>query len=292
MKANLVSLCCVFDPFDPFDPRCFDWFGYTGGDYAVQGGSQMTAIKAMLDRIASGGPTLAAPTGLRVVNVTDASITVAWVGVPEADSYTVLVDGGAAATGVTATQHTVDGLPSGSTFAVAVQAPTAAGAVSAPSAPLAVSTTGPPPPLAAPQNVRVTSTTGTSVALAWNAVAGAASYVVTRDAGAAQLNTTAAAVTDTGLAPETTYTYTVRAIAASGSSGPSSAAVQATTRSTFVCTTYEDSNYAHVASDRAYVSVGYAYALGSDDYMGLYNTFYRSTLSETAPDYFIVGECP
>lgn len=31
---------------------CFDWFGYTGGNYAVKSGRQMMAIKAMIDRLA------------------------------------------------------------------------------------------------------------------------------------------------------------------------------------------------------------------------------------------------
>lgn len=30
---------------------CFDWFGYTGSDFAVKSGSQMKTIKAMIDRL-------------------------------------------------------------------------------------------------------------------------------------------------------------------------------------------------------------------------------------------------
>ncbi|MER7444128.1 extracellular catalytic domain type 1 short-chain-length polyhydroxyalkanoate depolymerase [Micromonospora avicenniae] len=54
-----------------------------------------------------------------------------------------------------------------------------------------------------------------------------------------------------------------------------------------VCTTA--SNYAHVAAGRAYQSGGYAYANGSNQRMGLYNTFYTSTLKQTAPNYWVIG---
>ncbi|EEP70997.1 poly(3-hydroxybutyrate) depolymerase [Micromonospora sp. ATCC 39149] len=49
------------------------------------------------------------------------------------------------------------------------------------------------------------------------------------------------------------------------------------------------SNYAHVAAGRAYQSGGYAYAVGSNQRMGLYNVFYTSTLKQTAPGYWVVG---
>ncbi|MGN9804303.1 extracellular catalytic domain type 1 short-chain-length polyhydroxyalkanoate depolymerase [Micromonospora sp. L32] len=49
------------------------------------------------------------------------------------------------------------------------------------------------------------------------------------------------------------------------------------------------SNYAHVTAGRAYQSGGYAYALGSNQRMGLYNTFNTSTLKQTAPSYWVIG---
>lgn len=40
---------------DPFNPNgCWDWFGYTGPDYATKSGPQMVAIKATVDRLTSG----------------------------------------------------------------------------------------------------------------------------------------------------------------------------------------------------------------------------------------------
>ncbi|MCW3843618.1 PHB depolymerase family esterase [Micromonospora yasonensis] len=54
-----------------------------------------------------------------------------------------------------------------------------------------------------------------------------------------------------------------------------------------VCVTA--SNYAHVTAGRAYQSGGYAYALGSNQKMGLYNTFYTTTLKQTGPSYWVIG---
>ncbi|MBB3167676.1 extracellular catalytic domain type 1 short-chain-length polyhydroxyalkanoate depolymerase [Simiduia aestuariiviva] len=60
----------------------------------------------------------------------------------------------------------------------------------------------------------------------------------------------------------------------------------------YQCTQTTASNYSHVQAGRATTSGGYAYAKGSGGYMGLYNTYYSSTLAQTAPNYFIIGNCP
>ncbi|MGW5670081.1 extracellular catalytic domain type 1 short-chain-length polyhydroxyalkanoate depolymerase [Micromonospora sp. NPDC003776] len=54
-----------------------------------------------------------------------------------------------------------------------------------------------------------------------------------------------------------------------------------------VCVTA--SNYAHVVAGRAYQSGGYTYALGSNQNMGLYNTYYTTTLKQTGPSYWVIG---
>ncbi len=54
-----------------------------------------------------------------------------------------------------------------------------------------------------------------------------------------------------------------------------------------VCVTA--SNYAHVQAGRAYHSLGYAYANGSNQRMGLYNTFYTTALRQTGPNYWVIG---
>ncbi|XVX22118.1 extracellular catalytic domain type 1 short-chain-length polyhydroxyalkanoate depolymerase [Actinomycetota bacterium] len=46
------------------------------------------------------------------------------------------------------------------------------------------------------------------------------------------------------------------------------------------------SNYAHVSAGRAYHSLGYAYATGSGQNLGLYNTLYTATLRERSTGYW------
>lgn len=46
------------------------------------------------------------------------------------------------------------------------------------------------------------------------------------------------------------------------------------------------STYAHVTAGRAHQSGGYAYANGSNQNLGLYNTFYTATLKQTSPGYW------
>jgi len=48
-------------------------------------------------------------------------------------------------------------------------------------------------------------------------------------------------------------------------------------------------NYAHVQAGRAYLTGGFAYAQGSGQRMGLYNTFASSTLCRTGPAYWVLG---
>jgi poly(3-hydroxybutyrate) depolymerase len=47
-------------------------------------------------------------------------------------------------------------------------------------------------------------------------------------------------------------------------------------------------NYAQVQAGRAYQSVGYAYANGSNQNMGLDNVYYTTSLQETSPNYYVI----
>lgn len=58
------------------------------------------------------------------------------------------------------------------------------------------------------------------------------------------------------------------------------------------CTTTTSSNYAHVQAGRAHNSGGYALANGSNQNMGLNNTFYTTTLAQTGVGYYVIGGCP
>ncbi|GAA2046649.1 extracellular catalytic domain type 1 short-chain-length polyhydroxyalkanoate depolymerase [Polymorphospora rubra] len=141
---------------------------------------------------------------------------------------------------------------------------------------------------AAPTGLAVAGTTTASVSLRWTAVAGATGYHVYRGGTRVTANPVPGPThVDSGLAAATTYTYAVSAVGAGGE-GARSATVSATTGGTApVCVTA--SNYAHVQAGRAYHSGGYAYALGSAQRMGLYNTFHTTALKQTAPQTWVIG---
>ncbi|MFL6130063.1 MAG: PHB depolymerase family esterase [Mycobacteriales bacterium] len=59
-------------------------------------------------------------------------------------------------------------------------------------------------------------------------------------------------------------------------------------------TCHEGSNYQHVQAGRATQRLGYTYAVGSGQAMGLYNTFVRHTLRQSPPGYYTIADagCP
>lgn len=67
-----------------------------------------------------------------------------------------------------------------------------------------------------------------------------------------------------------------------------------TTTTTVAATCYNASNYAHVQAGRAYLvtSTGHAAANGSNQDMGLYNTFQMTTLKMTGANYYVIATCP
>ena len=193
---------------------CWDWIGWYGANFAQKAGTQMAAIKAMVDRVSSG-------TG----------------------------SGGGGGT-----------------------------------------TT-----LAAPTGVATSGATTTTMNITWNAVTGAASYNVYRNANKTNaLPVNATNFTDTGLAAATQYSWTVRAADANGVEGAVSAAALGTTTGSAPppATCYTSSNYAHTTAGRATTSGGYTYAKGSNQNMGLWNTFTTTTLKMTGSNYYVIGTCP
>ncbi|MFI2607463.1 PHB depolymerase family esterase [Kitasatospora sp. NPDC018619] len=147
------------------------------------------------------------------------------------------------------------------------------------------------PGLPAPTGLTATAGAG-SVALGWQAVNGAASYLVFRD-GAQVGSATGTAFTDTGLTAGTTYGYSVAAVDGAGTVGPRSATVTATTPGGGTPICFTASNYDHVLAGRATQSGGLTSALGSGQAMGLWNTFVTHTLKQTGPGYFVLadGQC-
>ncbi len=155
-----------------------------------------------------------------------------------------------------------------------------------------------PPPAAAlpaPTGVSTSNAAASSMTLTWNAVGGAASYNVFRNAGKVNaLPVTSTSYGDTGLAAATTYSWTVKAVDGNNlESAASTAAVGTTTGiPPAVATCYTASNYAHTVAGRAYVLGGYAFANGSAQNMGLWNIYTTRTLKLTGANYYAIGTCP
>ncbi|MBH2009182.1 MAG: hypothetical protein I8H71_05735 [Xanthomonadaceae bacterium] len=155
-------------------------------------------------------------------------------------------------------------------------------------------TTPPPAALPAPTGVTTSNATASSMTISWNAVTGAASYNVYRNASKTNaLPVTATSYGDTGLAAATTYSWTVTAVDGSNAQSVASTAAAGTTTGTPppTATCYTASNYAHTMAGRAYVLGGYTYANGSGQYMGLWNIYASTTLKMTGSNYYVIGTC-
>jgi hypothetical protein len=100
---------------------------------------------------------------------------------------------------------------------------------------------GPQPP-GAPTNLRVTGATSSSVALAWNTVAGAVSYSLYRNNNRIQTGIVGTTVTNSGLSASTSYQYYVTGQNAVGE-GPASNTVTGTTQSSSSTIKYNPGHY-------------------------------------------------
>jgi poly(3-hydroxybutyrate) depolymerase len=103
---------------------------------------------------------------------------------------------------------------------------------------------------------------------------GGGSTTTTTTVGGTTTTTAAATTTTAGATTTTTTTATT------------------TTTTVAAATCYTSSNYAHVTAGRAHNSGGYALANGSNQNMGLNNTFYSKTLKKTGTNYYVIGTCP
>jgi poly(3-hydroxybutyrate) depolymerase len=128
---------------------CWDWIGWYGSHFAHKGGSQISAIKAMVDHLASGAPSssLPAPTGVSTSGATETSMVISWASVQGAAGYHVYRNGAKKTTSaVTGTSYTDTGLSAATTYQWTVTAVDGNGAESAQSAPASGTTTGTAPP--------------------------------------------------------------------------------------------------------------------------------------------------
>lgn len=147
---------------------CWDWWGYDSANYARKTGPQMTAIKAMVDRLTSGATqpdpepdpvTLPAPTGVSASGATASSMVVGWNSVAGAEGYNVYRNGNKVnALTVYGTSYTDSGLSASTTYSWTVRAADAQSAEGAASSPVSATT------LAAPGVETPTCTTASNYA--------------------------------------------------------------------------------------------------------------------------------
>ncbi|MGN6529724.1 MAG: extracellular catalytic domain type 2 short-chain-length polyhydroxyalkanoate depolymerase [Burkholderiaceae bacterium] len=134
----------------PNPNACWDWTGWYGSNFAQKAGTQMKAIKAMVDAVSAGGTgsgggggALPAPTGVGTSSATASSMTVSWGAVAGASGYNVYRNGAKVnAATIAGTTYVDTGLAAGTTYSWTVTDLDASGLESAPSAPATGTTTG------------------------------------------------------------------------------------------------------------------------------------------------------
>ncbi len=100
-------------------------------------------------------------------------------------------------------------------------------------------------------------------------------------------------INDGGTTTTTTSASTTSTAATTTSSAATTTSVATTTTTTTAGACFKSSNYAHVTAGRAYNSMGYAKANGSNQNMGLNNTFYTTKLRQTGTNYYVIDStCP
>ena len=78
---------------------CWDWVGWYGSNFAQKPGTQLAALKAMVDQLSAGTGTgggssaLPAPAGVTVSGATNTSMNIAWSSVAGAAGYNVFRNG-------------------------------------------------------------------------------------------------------------------------------------------------------------------------------------------------------
>ncbi|MEJ6022760.1 extracellular catalytic domain type 2 short-chain-length polyhydroxyalkanoate depolymerase [Ramlibacter sp. PS4R-6] len=131
---------------------CWDWIGWYGTNFSQKAGTQVAAIKAMVDQVSSGtgggggGGTLPAPTGVATSGATNTTMNITWGAVTGASGYNVFRNGGKVNGSLVAgTSFTDSGLAAGTTYSWSVAAVDSAGTQGAMSSSVNGTTTGATP---------------------------------------------------------------------------------------------------------------------------------------------------
>ncbi|MBA2674340.1 PHB depolymerase family esterase [Ramlibacter sp.] len=108
---------------------CWDWIGWYGTNFAQKGGTQIAAIKAMVNQLSSGtgsgggGGTLPAPASVSTSGATTSTMAIGWSAVTGASGYNVYRNGNKVnALQVGGTSFTDTGLAASTTYSWTVRA--------------------------------------------------------------------------------------------------------------------------------------------------------------------------
>ncbi|MFC5405543.1 DUF4832 domain-containing protein [Cohnella soli] len=174
------------------------------------------------------------PSGLVSTGKTDTSVSLSWNASTDNVGVTgyIVYRGGTQVGTPSGTSFTDTGLTANTAYSYTVKAKDAAGNLSAASSALSVTTNAPDTQApSVPAGLAVSSKTSSSVSLSWSASTdnvGVTGYLVYR--GGTQVGTpSGTSFTDTGLAPSTTYSYTVKAKDAAGNVSAASSPFSVTT---------------------------------------------------------------
>ncbi|CAF1230611.1 unnamed protein product [Rotaria magnacalcarata] len=273
----------------PNSNGCWDWIGWYGTDFSVNSGKQLAAMKKMIDRITGGFNPIDIPKELQVTAVTDNSVSLSWKQVSSAHGYNVYRNGGKVnGATMSGTTFTDSNLNSGSAYRFTVKAVLSSGSESSASNSATGKTTGESPAVGTPSGLIVTDTTSNSVTLKWDSVPGITTYNVYRN-GNKVASVSVTSYTDTGLNSATDYQYQVSSVKDSVEGDKSMTVTTTTLAGSTGNDCYDESNVAHVAALRAYVSFGYTFALGSNQNMGLYSMLQKTNLCKEKDFYYVIA---
>ena len=163
------------------------------------------------------------PQNVKISNLTTSSFTVGWDTVPEAQSYSIYVDGVMKASQVTGATHTLEGLSPATTYSVRISATTGEGEQPQSEAVSVKTSEIPVVKPTAPQNLLAHAVGNDYVNIAWGSVSGATKYKVYVNGSLQVDGLTEPNTTIEGLTAETAYALRVSAVNAAGESEQSAA---------------------------------------------------------------------
>ena len=151
---------------------------------------------------------LGIPANLTVTGQTATTVSLTWDAVAEAEGHELRRNGGAVIAVGEVTSHTDERLTPDTAYAYEVRASLgSAHSAWSPAVPARTARVMPP------ENLRARATSAFSLEVGWDPVSGADGYEVSRDHDGSSVRVTGTSHEETGLAPETSYAFRVRAIA-------------------------------------------------------------------------------